>query len=102
MTSQKLNLNILGMSCGHCEKTIQQALEKMDGVMKAEIDHKKEQGIIDFNPHQIHQEDIENKIIELGYSIKKGKIQTWLEKMAKSNEKSFGHGKMDCCSIRKN
>lgn len=32
-------LTVEGMSCGHCEQTVQEALEGVDGVTKATADH---------------------------------------------------------------
>lgn len=31
-------LNIGGMSCGHCVKAVAQALESVDGVVRADVD----------------------------------------------------------------
>ncbi|MFZ5987779.1 MAG: LDCC motif putative metal-binding protein [Bacillota bacterium] len=31
----------------------------------------------------------------------KAAVQNYLEKMAKENEKAFGNGKLDCCSLNK-
>lgn len=101
MTTEVLNIKILGMSCENCEKTITEALEKLKGISKVSVSHKKSKGHIEFNHHQVKQEIIEEEITKLGYQVKKSAVQKWLERLAKSNEKQFGHKQLDCCSIDK-
>jgi copper chaperone CopZ len=37
----KESIQVQGMSCEHCEKSVKEALEKLPGIKKAEADHKK-------------------------------------------------------------
>ena len=39
-------LKIEGMMCGHCEMTVKKALEKLDGVEKAEVSHEKGEAVV--------------------------------------------------------
>ena len=39
-------LKIDGMMCGHCEMTVKKALEKLDGVEKAEVSHEKGEAVV--------------------------------------------------------
>ena len=38
--AEKVELKVTGMSCGHCEVAVIKALMALDGVKKAEADHK--------------------------------------------------------------
>lgn len=33
-----IQLNVSGMTCGHCQKTVKEALERVPGVEKAAVD----------------------------------------------------------------
>jgi copper chaperone CopZ len=37
----EIELKVKGMSCAHCEMRVKKALEKVDGVKKVNVDHKK-------------------------------------------------------------
>ncbi len=39
-------INVTGMTCGHCVAAVTKALEKINGVEKAEVDLEKEQAIV--------------------------------------------------------
>jgi hypothetical protein len=36
------------------------------------------------------------------WSSLKRAVHNWLERLAKSNQESFGNGRMDCCSLNRN
>ena len=38
MASQKITLNVDGMSCGHCSGMVQQTLEGINGISKVFVD----------------------------------------------------------------
>lgn len=42
-------INITGMTCGHCVAAVTKALEKIDGVEKAEVDLDKNQAVVTGN-----------------------------------------------------
>lgn len=42
----KVIIKVTGMTCGHCEMHVRQALEQVEGVKKAIADRKKEQAVI--------------------------------------------------------
>jgi copper chaperone len=43
----KTTLNIAGMSCGHCVKSVEEALRSLAGVKKVKVDLKKARGVVD-------------------------------------------------------
>ncbi|GMT50046.1 MAG: hypothetical protein IEMM0008_1585 [bacterium] len=101
MITETLNLKILGLTCEHCEDKVIQAVRDLDGVTKAFVSYKNGRGQVEFNPYKIKEEAIEKVIGKLGYEIRKTFIQRWLHRLEKSNEKQFGSGHMDCCSLNK-
>lgn len=40
-------LTVTGMSCGHCEQTVVEALEALDGVSSASADNKADRAVIE-------------------------------------------------------
>ena len=38
MASQKVTLNVEGMSCGHCSGMVQKTLEEIDGISNVSVD----------------------------------------------------------------
>ena len=65
---EKVTLNVDGMSCSHCEKAISEELEEM-GVEKVKAMAKKGQVMVKFDPAKITIEQIQNRIIEVGYTV---------------------------------
>ena len=45
--SEKVELKVTGMSCGHCEMAVQKALLAVDGVKKAVADHKADAAVVE-------------------------------------------------------
>ncbi len=44
---KKIELKISGMSCEHCEMRVRKALEGVEGVKSAKVDHKKGVAVIE-------------------------------------------------------
>ncbi|MFW6003839.1 MAG: heavy-metal-associated domain-containing protein [Halanaeroarchaeum sp.] len=43
-------LTVTGMSCGHCEQTVIEALESVDGVRSATADNEADQAVVEGEP----------------------------------------------------
>lgn len=66
-----LCLDIKGMTCGGCEKSVTTALGKVDGVVKVvKVDHKEACGLVCYDPDKVKSEKIVATISELGYETK--------------------------------
>ena len=64
----KENLNVGGMSCGHCEKAVINALTDIGvGVVKASSG--KNEVYVEFNPEVVTLERIKAELVETGYEI---------------------------------
>ena len=60
--SLKKEMEIEGMMCGHCEATVKNALEAVDGVEAAEVSHEKNRAVVTLNKEV--SDDILTKAVE--------------------------------------
>jgi P-type Cu+ transporter len=67
--TKKLVLNIGGMSCINCARSIEKALKKLNGITQATINLAAEKALIDYNPDVVDQKTIEDTITEVGYQV---------------------------------
>jgi copper chaperone len=63
---EKITLQVEGMSCGHCEKAVTNALTGL-GATKVKASARKKTVEVTFDPKVLTTEDIKNEIIEAGY-----------------------------------
>jgi len=64
---QKVELNIEGMTCTGCENTIQNTINKFDGVYSAKADHVKGIAIVEIDSTKVDISKIEEAINQTGY-----------------------------------
>ena len=67
--TNKLVLNIGGMSCINCAHTIEKYVSKLNGVTHITVNLAAEKAIIDYNPDVIDQKTIEATITDIGYQV---------------------------------
>ncbi len=72
--TKRLVLNIGGMSCINCARSIEKALKKLDGVTQATVNLAAEKALIDYNPDTLNQKTIEDAITQAGYQVIHDKI----------------------------
>lgn len=78
---QEKELHVSGMMCGHCEKTVEKALMKLDGVKEVQADWHK--GTVKMmTAHEIREEDISASLAAEGYELVEN--HTEVEKMTKT------------------
>ena len=61
-------LRIQGMSCGHCAKTVTQALESVDGVTKADVDLAGGQAVVEYEETQTSPGALVGAVMDEGYT----------------------------------
>ena len=59
---------IEGMVCGHCEKAVKNALEKIDGVSSAEVSHVSKQAIVTLNK-EVSNEELRKAVEAEDYTV---------------------------------
>lgn len=67
VVTEKVELNISGMTCAACSNRIEKGLNKMDGVMRASVNLALETATIEYNPAILEPKDLMNRIEKLGY-----------------------------------
>ncbi len=68
--TEKLVLEIEGMTCLGCQKRIHDAVSEMEGVKELEVSHEEGSGVVHYDPELTGPDPILAKIEELGYEAK--------------------------------
>ena len=68
MASAKLH--ITGMTCGHCQAKVEQALKGIAGVYSAIVDLQDGEAEIDFNDDSITTQQLMAAVMKAGYGAK--------------------------------
>lgn len=68
--SEKIQLQVEGMSCGHCVKAVENSLGELSGIDS--VDVTLAEGLVDvtYNAKKITVDTIKETIIEEGYTVK--------------------------------
>ncbi len=69
MATDKLELNVAGMTCVNCSNAIEKVTGKMDGVREAKVSFASSKAEFIIDPAKVNIEDIKQKIRKLGYSV---------------------------------
>ena len=60
-------LEITGMTCAACSTRVEKGLNKMDGVLEANVNLALERATVEYNPTAISAKDLIKKVEDLGY-----------------------------------
>jgi copper chaperone len=66
---EKTILNVDGMSCDHCVKTIKKAVGDLSGVSEVEVDLDKKTVTVTHDPSLSPIDRIKAEIVDVGYDI---------------------------------
>ncbi len=61
-------IKVEGMTCGHCEMTVKNALLAVKGVKEAKADHNTSSAEVKIKPGKASEEDLINAVNEVGYT----------------------------------
>ena len=70
MTTQTLTLNIDGMTCGGCVKSVTNAVNQVAGVQNCEVSLEQSQAVIQFDDGVTSETALKEAIEDAGYDIK--------------------------------
>ncbi|MDF2388993.1 cadmium-translocating P-type ATPase, partial [Nostoc ellipsosporum NOK] len=62
-------LQVGGMDCGSCAKTIEASLQQLSGVMSASVSFVTGRVQVSYDPHVLSEAEIKNRITVLGYTV---------------------------------
>jgi P-type Cu+ transporter len=65
--TNKVEFDISGMTCAACSARIEKGLNKMDGVMNANVNLALEKASVELNPALLSPMDVIQKVVKLGY-----------------------------------
>ena len=65
---EKLILKVTGLSCGHCEKAVENAMEDM-GVKVIRVSAKEGIAELEYDPNKITPDSIKAEIVDIGYEV---------------------------------
>lgn len=66
---KEIVLKVEGMTCGHCKKAVESALNKLDGIKISEADPAGGTVRVSFNPEKVDTSQMKDAIEEQGYEI---------------------------------
>lgn len=69
MSQINIKLSVSGMSCAHCELTIEEALQKLKGVSKCKASFGKGQVMVTFNDTMVSLKEMKAAIHNAGYNL---------------------------------
>ncbi len=63
-------LKVQGMTCGHCELSVQEELEELDGVERAKADRETGDVEVAYDESKVGAEQFREAIEEVGYTLR--------------------------------
>jgi copper chaperone len=63
-------LKVQGMTCGHCELSVQEALDELDGVQGAKADRATSNVEVAYDESTVSVEQMGEAIEEVGYTLR--------------------------------
>ena len=66
---EKVSIQVGGMTCVNCAKTIEKALNAKEGVYNAVVNFATERVLVEYNPEQIGLAGIKKTIQDVGYEV---------------------------------
>ncbi|MBI4773042.1 MAG: cadmium-translocating P-type ATPase [Deltaproteobacteria bacterium] len=67
--TDKLTLNIRGMTCAACVRRVERGLQDMEGVAEAVVNFATEQATVEYDPKVLDTEAISRRVHDLGYDV---------------------------------
>ena len=64
----EVTIGVYGMTCGHCQKRVADAISSLEGVNSVEVDLESEHATVSFDPQKVSLDDIKEAIQKAGYS----------------------------------
>ncbi|CAM3498026.1 heavy-metal-associated domain-containing protein [Cytobacillus oceanisediminis] len=64
---EKISLKVVGMTCGHCEEAVKNALMSVDGVASVSVAFHEEQVEVEYDPEKATKKNLINAVEDQGY-----------------------------------
>lgn len=66
---EKVTLQVAGMSCGHCVKTIEGSVGELTGIVNVKVNLEKGSVDVEYNPKDVSLDKIKDTIDDQGYDV---------------------------------
>jgi len=66
---EKAVLNVEGMSCGHCQAAVEQAVKQLPGIISVLADFRHKKVEVEFETSKVNLAEIKNAIEDEGYDV---------------------------------
>ncbi|UAL53534.1 MULTISPECIES: copper chaperone CopZ [Metabacillus] len=66
---ETVKLNVSGMSCGHCVKSVEGSVGKLEGVNEVKVHLEDGKVDVAFNPEKVSLDKIKETIDDQGYDV---------------------------------
>jgi copper chaperone len=66
---QTATLNISGMSCGGCVRSVSKVLNALDGVAKVEVFLDKQCAVVDYDAAKLNLDQLKGAVEKAGYEV---------------------------------
>ncbi|MBT2758809.1 copper-translocating P-type ATPase [Mesobacillus foraminis] len=90
VVQEKVDFDLVGMTCAACATRIEKGLNKLDGVKNATVNLALESATVEYNPSEVSVQDIIEKVSKIGYEAKLKQDQ---EETADFREQELGKQK---------
>ncbi|OEH93851.1 copper chaperone CopZ [Bacillus solimangrovi] len=62
-------LQVSGMTCGHCEKSVKGALSELEGVSNVNVSLKDGKVDVEYNENQVKVDELKEAVEDQGYDV---------------------------------
>ena len=69
--TQTSTLRVPDMTCGHCEMSVQEALDGLDGVERSKADHTTGEVELTYDANRVTHEKLREAVEEAGYTLQR-------------------------------
>lgn len=66
---QTATLNISGMTCGGCVRSVTKVLNALDGVVKADVSLDEKRAVVDYDAAKLNLDQLKRAVEEAGYEV---------------------------------
>jgi copper chaperone len=66
---QTVTLEISGMTCGGCVRSVGNVLKALDGVAKAEVSLEKRSAVVDYDPGKVGIAELKRSVEGAGFEV---------------------------------
>ena len=69
MATQTLKMNVGGMTCGNCSRSVERKLSATPGVNKATVDLLNASATVEYDPDVVKPQALANAVRQLGFDV---------------------------------